>query len=214
MFRKEVWRHFDYWLFGAVLLLSVFGIIMIRSAVAGNEELAGSVQSQTIYVGLGMLIILLTTAIDYRLLASLSRLLYVITIILVIGINLIGEEAFGSTRWFQIGVINIQPSELAKIVMVLVLANYFSQSSSQPRGMRWLAMSFLLTAGMVIWILLQPNLSTSIVILVIWFSMLWMGGLPTRSMIIFGLIGLVVGILSDLMYVLVDPRIDFEKREG
>ncbi len=192
MFRKEVWRHFDYWLFGAVLLLSVFGIIMIRSAVAGNEELAGAVQSQSIYVGLGMAVILLTTAVDYRLLASLSRLLYVLTIVLLIGINLIGEEAFGSTRWFQIGVINIQPSELAKIVMVLVLANYFSQSSPQSRNLRWILASFLLTAGMVVWILLQPNLSTSIVILVIWFSMLWMSGLPTKYMIIFGLIGLVL----------------------
>lgn len=192
MFRKEVWRHFDYWLFGSVLLLSVFGIIMIRSAVAGNEELAGAVQSQAIYVALGMAVILLTTAVDYRLLASLSRLLYFLTIILLIGINLIGEEAFGSTRWFQIGVINIQPSELAKIVMVLVLANYFSQSSAQVRNLRWILMSFLLTAGMVVWILLQPNLSTSIVILVIWISMLWMSGLPTRYMIIFGLIGLIL----------------------
>ncbi len=192
MFRKEVWRHFDYWLFGAVLLLSVFGIIMIRSAVAGNEELAGSVQSQSIYVGLGMAIILLTTAIDYRLLASISRWLYILTIILLIGINLIGEEAFGSTRWFQIGVINIQPSELAKIVMVLVLANFFSHSSTQQHNLRWIMQSFLLTAGMVVWILLQPNLSTSIVIFVLWFAMLWMSGLPTKFMVIFAVLGIVV----------------------
>lgn len=191
MFRREVWRHFDYWLFGAVLLLCVFGIVMIRSAVAGNEELAGSVQSQTIYVVLGMVVILLTTAIDYRLLASLSRVLYFLAIALLIGINLIGEEAFGSTRWFQVGVINIQPSELAKIVMVLVLANYFSQTVGQARGLRWILLSLLLTVGMVVWILLQPNLSTSIVIFVIWFSMLWISGLPTKYIIIITLIGLV-----------------------
>src|SRR5512137_1351045 len=136
MLRREVWRHFDYWLFGAVLLLSVFGIIMIQSAVAGNTELAGSVRSQTTYVALGMVIILVTTAIDYRLLASASRLMYIIAIILLIGINLIGQAAFGSTRWFQVGVINIQPSELAKIVMVLVLANYFGQTIEKPRNFR------------------------------------------------------------------------------
>jgi rod shape determining protein RodA len=192
MLRREIWRHFDYWLFGAVLLLSVFGIVMIRSAVAGNEELAGTVQSQAIYVGLGMVIILITTMINYRFLASLSRILYVLAIVLLIGINLIGEEAFGSTRWFQVGVINIQPSELAKIVMVLVLANYFSQSSGKPRDLRWILMSLLLTAGMVVWILLQPNLSTSIVILVIWFSMLWMSGLPTKFILIFGILGVII----------------------
>ncbi len=201
MFKKEVWRHFDYWLFGAVLLLSVFGIIMIRSAVAGNEELAGSVQSQSIYVGLGMAIILITTAIDYRLLVSISRWLYILTIILLIGINLIGEEAFGSTRWFQIGVINVQPSELAKIVMVLVLANFFSQASTQQHNLRWIMRSFMLTAGMVVWILLQPNLSTSIVIFVLWFAMLWISGLPTRFMVIFGLIGLIVLVVFIILIV-------------
>lgn len=143
MFRKEVWRHFDYWLFGAVLLLSVFGIIMIRSAVAGNEELAGAVQSQATYVGLGIVIILIATTIDYRLLASLSRWLYILAIVLLIGINLIGQEAFGSTRWFQVGGINIQPSELSKIVMVLVLANYFSQTSAQSKNLRWIFSKFL-----------------------------------------------------------------------
>ena len=192
MLRREVWRHFDYWLFGAVLLLSVFGIIMIQSAVAGNTELAGSVRSQTIYVAAGMVIILITTAIDYRLLASASRLLYIIAIILLIGINLIGEAAFGSTRWFQVGIINIQPSELAKIVMVLVLANYFGQTIEQPRNFRWILMSFLLTAGLVVWILLQPNLSTAIVILVLWFAMLWMSGLPTKYIIILGVAGAII----------------------
>lgn len=201
MLRKEVWRHFDYWLFGAVLLLSVFGIVMIQSAVAGNTELAGSVRSQTTYVALGMIIILVTTAIDYRLLASASRLLYIIAIILLIGINLIGQAAFGSTRWFQVGVINIQPSELAKIVMVLVLANYFGQTIEQPRNFRWILMSFLLTAGMVVWILLQPNLSTAIVILVLWFAMLWVSGLPTKYIIILGVAGATILVVFVLLIV-------------
>ncbi len=210
MFRKEVWRHFDYWLFGAVLLLSVFGIIMIRSAVAGNEELAGAVQSQATYVGLGIVIILIATTIDYRLLASLSRWLYILAIVLLIGINLIGQEAFGSTRWFQVGGINIQPSELSKIVMVLVLANYFSQTSAQSKNLRWIFLSFLLTGGMVIWILLQPNLSTSIVIFVLWFAMLWISGLPTKYIIIFAILGLIL-IVTFVMLIISGVEIPFLK---
>jgi len=192
MFKKEIWRHFDYWLFGVVLLLCVFGIIMIRSAIAENEELAGAVQSQATYVAIGLAIIFFTTAIDYRLLAPLSRWLYLLAIILLIGINLIGEEAFGSTRWFTVGGINIQPSELAKIVMVLVLANYFSHTANQPHNLRWILMSFLLTAGMVVWILLQPNLSTAIVIFVLWFAMLWISGLPMKVLIIFVALGVIL----------------------
>ncbi len=192
MLRRETWRHFDYWLFGAVLILSVFGIIMIRSAIAGNLELAGVVQNQTIYVAAGMVIILVIASINYRTWASLTNLMYLVGIGMLIGINLIGDAAFGSTRWFQVGIINIQPSELVKIIMIIVLAGYFSRSLDQPKNLLWIAKSALMTFGMVVWILLQPNLSTSIVVIVIWFAMLWISGLPTRYLIIFGLIGVLL----------------------
>ena len=192
MLRREIWRHFDYWLFGAVLILSVFGIVMIRSAIAGNQELAGSVQSQTIYVALGMGIILVVASINYRTWSSLSRLMYIFGVVMLIGINIIGEAAFGSTRWFRAGVINIQPSELAKIIMIIVLADYFSRTAGQPKNLIWIGKSALMTCGMVVWILLQPNLSTSIVVIVIWFALLWISGLPTRYMIIFGVAGILI----------------------
>lgn len=192
MLRREIWRHFDYWLFGAVLILSVFGIVMIRSAIAGNAELAGSVQSQTIYVALGMGIILVVASINYRTWSSLSRLMYIFGVVMLIGINIIGEAAFGSTRWFRAGAINIQPSELAKIIMIIVLADYFSRTAGQPRNLIWIGKSALMTFGMVVWILLQPNLSTSIVVIVIWFAMLWISGLPTRYLIIFGVAGILI----------------------
>ncbi|GIV66212.1 MAG: rod shape-determining protein RodA [Bellilinea sp.] len=201
MLRREVWRHFDYWLFGVVLILCVFGIVMIRSAIAGNEELAGSVQSQSIYVALGMGIIIVTASINYRTWSSLSRLMYIFGVIMLVGINIIGEAAFGSTRWFRAGVINIQPSELAKIIMIIVLADYFSRTADQPKNLLWIGKSALMTFGMVVWILLQPNLSTSIVVIVIWFALMWISGLPTRYIIIFGILGvaifaLLVGLLA------------------
>lgn len=192
MLKREIWRHFDYWLFGAVLILSVFGIVMIRSAIAGNQELAGSVQSQTIYVAFGMGIILVVASINYRMWSSLSRLMYIFGVVMLIGINIIGEAAFGSTRWFRAGVINIQPSELAKIIMIIVLADYFSRTAGQPKNLIWIGKSALMTFGMVVWILLQPNLSTSIVVIVIWFALLWISGLPTRYMIIFGVAGILI----------------------
>lgn len=192
MLRREIWRHFDYWLFGAVLILSVFGIVMIRSAIAGNTELAGSVQSQTIYVALGMGIILVVASINYRTWSSLSRLMYIFGVVMLIGINIIGEAAFGSTRWFRAGAINIQPSELAKIIMIIVLADYFSRTAGQPKNLIWIGKSGLMTFGMVVWILLQPNLSTSIVVIVIWFALLWISGLPTRYLIIFGATGILI----------------------
>ena len=87
--------------------------------------------------------------------------------------------------------INIQPSELVKIIMIIVLANFFARNKDRVSGVATIIRSFALTAGMVIWILLQPNLSTSIVIFVIWAAMLWLSGLPVKYIAIFAVIGIV-----------------------
>lgn len=191
MFNKEVWRHFDYWLFGAVVVLSIFGIAMIRSAIAGNIDLATIDRSQTMFVALGLVIILIVAVIDYRYWSSLANLLYFFGIGFLIIILLIGNIAFGSTRWIVIAGINIQPSELVKIIMIIVLADFFARNKDRVSGLTTIIRSFALTVGMVIWILLQPNLSTSIVIFVIWGAMLWLSGLPVKYIAIFAVVGVV-----------------------
>lgn len=190
--RRELWRHFDFWLFGAVVLLSVFGIIMIRSAIADNATLADAVSRQTTFALLGVGLIILMAAIDYHYWGSLARFMYIFAIISLAIIYIYGSARFGSARWFDTGVILIQPSELVKILMIMVLADYFAKNIDKPHDLRWVASSFIMTMGVVIWILIQPNLSTSIVILVIWFTLLWICGLPVKYLIAIALIGLVL----------------------
>jgi rod shape determining protein RodA len=181
------WHHFDFWLLGAVLLLVIFGVTMIRSAVAGNTELSelNLVNRQLIFAGAGFVVLLFTTALDYHLWASMSRTLYIGTVGFLAITVVIGSVAFGSARWFDTGVILIQPSEIAKIVVILTLANYFARNAERIGELRVVVESFLLTIGIVIWIVLQPNLSTSIVILVIWFAMLWAAGLKVKHLLLF-----------------------------
>ncbi len=190
--RREFWRNFDYWLFGSVSILSIFGIIVIRSSIAGNEELAGLVNRQSIYVAIGLVLILVIALIDYHYWASLTRLMYVGMIIFLALILVIGIAQFGSARRVDTGIFFIQPSELAKIVLILVLADSFSRNQEVIHGLRWIIRSLLLTAGIVVLILLQPNLSTSIVMMVIWFTMLWISGLPPRYLLYFGGFGLLL----------------------
>ena len=168
---------------------------MMRSAIAGNLVLAGLVERQVIFVGISFVVIMVLTLIDYRYWSSLSRLMYIFAILSLLVIYVYGEAKFGSARWLDTGLILIQPSELAKIIMIIVLADYFARNKNKPRNLRWVVMSFLMTFGMVIWILLQPNLSTSIVILVLWFSMLWVSGLPIKFLGLFAGMGAVVLVL-------------------
>jgi rod shape determining protein RodA len=192
------WRHFDFALLGAVAVLVIIGITMVRSAVAGNIELVelNLVQRQLIFAIAGFVVIIITAYIDYHFWASLSRPIYILMMGLLIVLFVVGTALFGSARWFETQFFFIQPSEPAKIVMVLFLAEYFSRNKDKMGDVRWVGRSFFLTIFMVIWILLQPNLSTSIVILVIWFALLWAAGLRLKHLIIFTVAGIAIPFLS------------------
>lgn len=194
--QREIWRNFDYWLFGAVLFLSIFGIIMIQSAIAGNTELAGYPTRQTIFFGIGVAVIFITALVDYHYWSAFSKYLYIFALGFLVFTYVSAQARFGAARWIETGLVLIQPAEIAKIVMIIVLANYFAKTQDQLKDAQWILKSLLLTTGIVIWIILQPNLSTSIVIFVIWFSMLWISGVPLKYLIILGVAAIVMGLIA------------------
>ena len=186
--RNISWRYFDFWLLGAVTVLTIFGVAMISSAIANNIELleANTVQKQIIFAAVGFVVMVITATIDYRYWSALSKFFFVgIAAILAI-LFLAGDALFGSARWFKVGPILVQPSELAKIVMILVLANFFTQNITEIHRPVTILKSLGVTMVVVSWILLQPDLSTSIVIMVIWFALLWASGLEIKHLLIAG----------------------------
>jgi len=196
MFKREFWQQFDYLLFGGVLILCIFGIAMIQSAIAGNQEIAISVSRQVIFVVGGFVVLFLTSLIDYRYLSSLTRIMYIFSVVILMGIYVIGTAVYGSARWFDTGVILIQPSELVKTIMIVILADYFYKTQDQDKNLNWILKSFLITAFVVLWIFIQPNLSMSIVIFVIWFVLLWYAGLPFKYLLIFAGVGIILGFIG------------------
>ncbi len=194
MFKNISWRHFDFWLLGAVVLAIAFGVAMIDSAVAGNAELSDYPQRQAIFAALGLVVIFLIASIDYNYWLALYRPIYLVMVVLLIFLFMSARAVFGAARWFRLGAIFIQPTELAKLVVILILARYFGQTENDPRDIRWIIGSLLWTMGLTIWILLQPNLSNVIVIIVIWGVMIWMNGLRLKHLLGFaaGGIGLVI----------------------
>jgi rod shape determining protein RodA len=196
MFKREIWKNFDFWLFGAVIFLCIFGLVMIRSSIAGNIELADYVNRQAIFLGIGMGVLLVVTVLDYHYWRSLSKYFYIFTLAFLGLILVAGTTSFGAQRWLEVGLVNIQPAEIAKIVVILVLANYFATSEQKPKNLRWILLSLILVAAIILPIYLQPNLSTSILLLAIWFSMLWISGLPTKYILFFGIGGIILGVIG------------------
>ena len=192
MLRDISWRYFDFWLLGTVVLATAFGTTMIRSAVAGNEELLPVIERQIYFALVGIVLIFIVAAIDYRYWMALYRPIFLVMSILLFALFLSAQAVFGAARWFQVGVLFVQPTEFAKIAAILLLARYFDKTQDSPRDLRWLIIAFAWTMGLGIWILLQPNLSNVIVLMVILVSLLWFNGIQVKHVLLFGGIGALV----------------------
>jgi rod shape determining protein RodA len=192
MLRDLSWRYFDFWLLGAVVLATAFGTTMIRSAVAGNELLVPLINRQIYFALAGIVVIFIVAAIDYRYWMALYRPIFFVMSLLLFSLFLSAQQVFGAARWFQVGVLFVQPTEFAKIAAILLLARYFDRTQNHPRDLRWIVVAFLWVMGLAIWILLQPNLSNVIVLIVIFAALLWFNGLQLKHLLIFGVIGFVL----------------------
>jgi len=170
-------------------LATAFGTTMIRSAVAGNEGLLPLINRQIYFALAGIILIFVVAAIDYRYWMALYRPIFIVMSLLLFALFLSAQEVFGAARWFQVGVLFVQPTEFAKIAAILLLARYFDKTQNQPRDLKWIIIAFIWVMGLAIWILLQPNLSNVVVLMVIFAVLLWLNGLQLKHVIIFGGIG-------------------------
>jgi rod shape determining protein RodA len=187
MNRGLSWRNFDFLLLGAIVLASSFGTVMIRSAIAGNEVLLPLISRQVYFALIGIVLIFVVASVDYRYWLALYRPIYFGILVFLVTLTGFGQSAFGAQRWFQVGVLFLQPTEFAKIVAIIVLARYFEVVQNQPRDWRWALGGFLWASGIIVMILLQPNLSNVVVLTVIFISMLWINGLEMKQVVILGL---------------------------
>jgi rod shape determining protein RodA len=192
MTRGLSWRNFDFLLLGAIVLASSFGTAMIRSAIAGNEVLLPLITRQIYFALVGVTVIFVVASVDYRYWLALYRPIYFGIMVFLISLSSLGQVAFGAQRWFQVGVLFLQPTEFAKIVAIIVLARYFERAQNDPRDLRWAFRGFLWAFGLIFWILLQPNLSNVVVLTVIFGSMLWINGLQLKQVFILAVGGILL----------------------
>lgn len=183
----KLFKNFDFVLIGTIIILSIFSIAMIDSTIAGNIELLEQniTLKQTIFLIMSLVVVLAVTILDYHMWVMIARLLYVFLFFFLGFVFVAGDSSFGSQRWIDLGFIAIQPSELAKITIVVVLADFFSRTKNKVNDFRYIALSLVIVAGLMAFIYLQPDLSTSLVLLVIWFVLLWSTGLSWKNLFIF-----------------------------
>lgn len=183
---RRIWRHFDYILLAVTVILVLFGLAMIYSATKDSPELGNRVWDQAIIAIIGLIILFLVAVFDYRLLAHFNRSLYLFTIGALTATTIIGYAQMGAQRWLNVGNVLIQPSEFAKIIVVLVLAKFLADRKMQMDSLRTVLLSFVLVAVPVFLIYQQPDLSTAISLLVAWGGMVIVAGMRPLHMVLLG----------------------------
>ncbi len=213
--------HFDFWLLGATVLLAVIGVAMIYSATAciTGEPLdwTSPALRQAIYLAAGLVAMFALAFIDYRVYGALRWLIWIFTIAILTIVSVIGLETHGAVRWIDLRIFLFQPSELSKLLLILVVAKYMADHEEQMKRWRALAISFLFVALPLALVYLQPDLGTTIVLGATWGVMALAAGMKLRDVLILVVIGAVAAPLiwsnlrpyqQDRILTFVDPARD------
>jgi rod shape determining protein RodA len=188
--KPSTWRYFDFWLLGAVVLLTGYGILMIRSAVTGAPAFEPLPNQQILWAIIGLVVLFAVAAIDYRYLTSAHWYIYagiILSLVLVIAAGQFGNEA---RRWIQVTpTFRIQPSEFGRILITVTFAQFLALRQHLILRFSNTLLSLLYIGIPVALIFFQPDLGMSILFMFVWFVMIWAAGLPVTHFAVLAAVG-------------------------
>ena len=172
-----------------IAMVASIGFAMLYSAAAGDAD--KWMNKQMIRFAVGVCIMLAIGMLDLQRLAKIAYPLYAVAFVLLIYVEFLGSDAMGAQRWIAVGPIQLQPSELMKVSLCLVLARYFHGLSYEEIGRPWLlivpAMLVVLPAGLV---LKQPDLGTAGMLLLAGAGIFFVAGVRWWKFVIVFAIGI------------------------
>jgi rod shape determining protein RodA len=217
-------RDFDPVLLLAALGLVTLGILLIYSGSLSQfgrptaSNLSHPVVRQAMFAAIGLALALLFARIDYRVLGSLSYVLYAASIAALAIVIAAGEATHGSRRWIDIGGTPVQPSEIAKLVVVLTLAKYLWDHQETIGTLRVLLTSLAIAAVPAALVFAQPDLGSALIFAAIWLGMVTVAGARWKHLlwllgaalvaIPFGFIALVSNYQRERIALWLDPERD------
>ncbi|ADZ83815.1 rod shape-determining protein RodA [Cellulosilyticum lentocellum] len=200
---KELVKRIDLWLILLMLILVGVGIVAINSATAYSGD-TSYVQKQIVFFIMGLVLMLIVMSIDYHLLANWYLIIYAGIIILLISVFFLGKNINGATRWIEIAGVQIQPSEFAKIGMILCGATIINKYNNRINQLWPILIIGAFEFIPFILVNKQPNLSTSIVIVVILVIQLFMSKIDFKYIITATVVSLLVVVIA-FVYIVKNP---------
>ncbi len=195
-FDRRLLANFDWPMLLAVLLIAGCGLLNLYSATAHTNP--GFFYRQIAYYLAGFVLIAVMLCFDYRRLAACHHLIYMGMLLLLVAALFSGTSVAHTQRWIRLGFFNLQPSEPAKLALVISLANYYARhDTAEGLGLRDLLLPGLLTAVPFLLIYKQPDLGTGLLLLAIFASMTLFAKLRLRT---FGVLAATGGVGAYLGY--------------
>jgi rod shape determining protein RodA len=184
IFDRRLIYHFDWTVFVLALLLAGVGVVSVFSATWGNSRhgLDPLVVRQLAWVAVGATLMTAAALFDYRSLSAYAYLIYGGAVALLAVVAVAGHSTGGSRRWINLGVLNLEPSEVAKLAVVLVMVRYMREEP--PRGgwqLRHILVPGLMLAVPAGLVLKQPDLGTALILTLITATLIFVGGLNWRT---------------------------------
>jgi len=195
MFDRRLIRYFDWVLLLVLLILATISILNLYSATYSIRDLGGSrIFTKQIYwflIGFGVFFSM--TSFNYNALERYAYPIYFLSISLLILVLFAGKVTSGSQRWLSLGPVSFQPSELAKIAVLLVLAKFFSKKGGRKKyRLRDLWQPFILIGIPGVLILKEPDLGTSVLLMTVSFTVILFVNVNWKSLVILAMSALSV----------------------
>ncbi|MCK9374886.1 MAG: rod shape-determining protein RodA [Syntrophobacterales bacterium] len=198
MFDRRLVQNFDYLLLALVLIICGMGIVNLYSAGYNRGEGTPLYVKQLYWLAVGLGMLFVTLIYDYRHLEKLAYPIYILSILMLLAVMFGGKVVYGSRRWLALGPVSFQPSELAKIGIILALATYFSRRPrTESMRLKDLLVPGLLVMIPVALIIKQPDLGSGILVVLVAASIILFVGVNWRTL---AGCGLTLVLLSPLLW--------------
>ena len=194
MIDRGSFREIDWVLIGLLVLNSIIGVVFIFSS---SHYLPGSYAlKQTIFIVVGFALLFLLLAVDYKVLMTYSLYFYLGVMVVLAGLLLFAKLIAHTKSWIRLPFFQVQPSELAKIALILLLARIFSEYKKSTLSSSVGVQAILIVLGPFVLVAVQPDLGTALTFISLLLAVLVLAGLRKKTIVLLLAVSLAVGIVG------------------
>jgi len=191
-------KKLDWGIIISAVILVCFGLAGIYSSCLADNDF-DNLYKQVVFFGLGLALMVFISLFDYRLVKNNSYLiliLYGVCLFLLAGLHFFAPVIKGTKGWYKIGFLNLDPIEPTKIVLLFLLAKYFSMRHVEMYKFRHVVLSGLYVALPALLIFIKPDLGGTAVLVLMWLGVLLISGIKTKHLLIILLCFVATGVLG------------------